>query len=230
MFTTQIWTPSLLIAPANYSGYVEKTEVIVPFLLVLTCSFILPEKNEIELALVCGTSSVKLFFTKALPVYLYSIAPAYLMLALYKYAPYDVSKTLPIPIYIPEKYKLYLGASLFVSITFFFALFCFIRVLTRNCYAPLFICMLISAVTSGCSKDIQILATDIRLCLIDPFISIYMLGDTVPNAMTKQFIDLPILKNAWTYNRICFFVVSLVLFYGTCLLLRREKLHRGFGD
>ena len=73
MFTTQIWTPSLLIAPANYSGYVEKTEVIVPFLLVLTCSFILPEKNEIELALVCGTSSVKLFFTKALPVYLYSI-------------------------------------------------------------------------------------------------------------------------------------------------------------
>ena len=229
-FTAQIWEPSFLITHPKFAGYIEKTEVIVPFILVLLCSFILPDKNEIELALVCGVSTSKLFLYKALPIYLCTLLPSYVILALYEYTPYDGPVYERIPIYIPENFKFYLAISLFVSITFFFVLFCFIRVITRNCYAPLFICIFLSSFFSMTSKNIQKGISDIKICLVDPFISSYMLGNEVPNAMAEQYVDLTILKNAWTYNRLIFLVITVVLFVITYLLLKREKLHKGFGD
>ena len=80
------------------------------------------------------------------------------------------------------------------------------------------------------SKNIQKGISDIKLCIVDPFISSYMLGDIVPNAMAEQYVDLPVLQNAWTYNRLIFLGITVVLLVVTCLLLRREKLHKGFGD
>ncbi len=142
-FATQIWEPSFLITHPKYAGYVEKTEVIVPFILVL---------------------------------------------------------------------------------------FCFIRVITRNCYAPLFICVFFDSFFSMTSKEIQKGTCDIKLCIVDPFISTYMLSDNVPDAMAEQFTDLTALQNAWTYNRLLFFALGAVLLIGTYFLLRREKLHKGFGD
>ena len=229
-FTTQIWEPSFLITHPKFAGYVEKTEVIVPLILVLLCSFILPDTNEIELAIVCGVSTEKLFLYKSLPIYLCTLLPSYVILVLYKYIPYDGPAPQWIPIYVPENFKFYLAISLFVSITFFFVLFCFIRVITRNCYAPLFICMFLGTFFSMTSKDIQKGIYDIKFCFIDPFISSYMLGNEVPNAMAEQYVDLTVLKNAWTYNRLIFLGITIVLLVVTCLLLRREKLHKGFGD
>ena len=228
-WTTQILIPSNLITPPNFEGYVDKTEVVIPMLFTLLCSFVLPNKTEIELSLVCGTATPKLFFVVTLPIYLYTILPAYVMLALYQYVPYNGPEA-KIPIYVPENFKLYLALSLFVSVTFVFALFCFIRVLTRNCYIPLFICMFFYVFMPGVSKDIQRGIIHVKYCLVDPFISSYILGDKVPNDLAEHYSDLQMLRNAWTYNRIGFFALGVVLLVVTYLLLRREKLHKGFGD
>ena len=228
--SSQIWEPSFLITHPKFAGYVEKTEMIVPLITVMLCSFILPDKNEIELTLVCGVSTSKLFLYKALPIYLYTLLPSYVILALYKYIPYDGPTSEIIPIYVPENYKLYLAISLFVSVTFFFAVFCFVRVVTRNCYAPLFICIFISSFFSSTSREIHRGTYNIKFCITDPFISSYILSDKVPNEMSEQFLDLTALYNAWTYNRILFFVITCVIIALTYLLLKREKLHKGFGD
>lgn len=44
------------------------------------------------------------------------------------------------------------------------------------------------------NKSIQQGSSDLRLCLIDPHISIYFLGNRVPNDLSKQFERMKILK------------------------------------
>ena len=202
----------------------------LPTLLIALCCFILPNKYEIELSLVCGTKTPKLFFSKAIPVLLYTMVPMFILLFTYQFIPYEGTYRPRIPIFVPENYRLYAAVSLFVTVLFFFALFCFLRVIMRNCYAPIFLCMFANKYFYDLSKQIQKGAEDIRKSLVNPFISSYILGDTVPNAYAEQMDGMEIMRNAWTYNRIGFFALGVVLLIVTYFLLRREKLHKGFGD
>lgn len=230
LFSSYIWYPGHLITPYQYVGFFDNVEMAIPTVLIAFCCFILPNKYEIELSLVCGTSTSKLFFSKALPVFVYTLIPTFIMLALFRYIPYEGDIRPRIPIFVPENYRIYAAVSLFVTVFFFFALFCFLRVIMRNCYAPIFLCMFANKYFYDLSKQIQKGAEDIRKSLVNPFISNYILGDTVPNAYVEQMEGMEIMRNAWTYNRIGFFVLGVVLLVVTYLLLRREKLHKGFGD
>ena len=73
------------------------------------------------------------------------------------------------------------------------------------------------------NKRIHSGSEDIRHCLYDPFISNYFMGDTV---LTEYYRVGPL----WTYNRLLFFGLAVVMLVATFFLLRREKLHQGFND
>lgn len=230
LFSTYIWVPSHLIVPLPMMGFVDNTEGVLPILLVIFCSFILPNRYEIELSLTCGVKTTRLAYYRIIPILVYALAAIFLMLPFYQYTPYDGDTRPHIPIYVPEHFKGYLVVSFLVTTLFFVALFFFFRVLTRNCYVPVVLSLLMESVFYGLCKNIQSGFTDIKYCLVDPFISIYILGDTVPDALAAKYADLSYLVGAWTHNRILFFVLALLLFGATWLLLRREKMHKGFGD
>lgn len=230
LFSTYIWLPLPLIVPPTSQGFFDNTECAIITLIIAACCFILPDKFEIELGLVNGMSTAKMFFCKALPLFIYITIPMYIFLYFYKYIPYADNGKPRIPIYVPENFKVYIAISFFVTLFFFFALFLFARVITRNCYIPIFICMFFNSTFYDLYKGIQDGSKSVLYNLVCPFISATMLGDTIPNAYAEQVEGMELLRNAWTYNRIGFFVIGVILLVVTYLLLRREKLHRGFGD
>ena len=229
LYFTQYVLTGPLIVPPKHIGYLDRTELVIAVLMLPVFSFLLPNKFEIELSLSCGTSTVKLFFTKAFASLIYTVIPALVFIFLYQYEPYSGKDRPKIGIFIPENYKVYMIVSVLVTILFFFALFCFLRVLLRNCYAPILVGLAIYSLAYNTCKNIQN-GVDIERCLYDPFISVYMMGDTVPNNIATQYPELGVVANAWTYNRLIFFGISVVLLVATYIMLRREKLHRGFGD
>ena len=229
LYFTQYVLTGPLIVPPKHIGYLDRTELVIAVLMLPVFSFLLPNKFEIELSLSCGTSTVKLFFTKAFASLIYTVIPALVFIFLYQYEPYLGKDRPKIGIFIPENYKLYMVVSVLVTMFFFFALFCFLRVLLRNCYAPILVGLAIYFLAYNTCKNIQN-GVDIERCLTDPFISVYMMGDTVPNNIAAQYPELGVVANAWTYNRLIFLGISVVLLIASYLMLRREKLHRGFGD
>ena len=229
-FTTNRITEGPLITPPQLLGFFNNTEMQIVYLLTACCCFILPNKYEIELSLVCGTSAAKLFFSKCLPVLVYTLLPSWLILALFRYSPYVGEIRPKVPIFIPENYKPYVAVSFFVTIFFFFALFCFFRVLTRSCYISIFPCMFVSVAAETLSVGIKKGIEPVTKCYFNPFMSEIMLSDEIPNAYAAQVPGMEIMKNAWTYNRLIFFAIGVLLLVGTYLLLRREELHKGFGD
>lgn len=229
-FTSYIWYPGYLIVPPNLMGFFEYVELTVPLLLVAFCSFTLNNRYEIELSLVCGTSTAKLFFSKVIPIFFYTLTPAFIVLALFKFIPYDGTARARIPIFVPENFRVYAAISIFVTVFFFFALMCFLRVISRNCYVTLFPAMFLVVYFSDMSNQIKKGVLDVKLSLVNPFISMYMLGDTVPNAYADQVDGMEIMRNAWTYNRIGFFVVGVILLAMTYILLKSEKLHQGLKE
>ena len=120
--------------------------------------------------------------------------------------------------------------SMAVTLLFFFALICFVRVLSRNCYVPILIGLFVHLTAENTCKSIQAGGTAVKNCIFDPFISVYFMGDDIPNLIVEQHPQLGVKHNAWTYNRLIFFGISVVLLVATYIMLRREKLHRGFGD
>jgi len=97
----------------------------------------------------------------------------------------------------------------------------FLRVLTRNCFVPVGLSMFMYVLFSNNNVQLHNGQVDIRRAVFDPFISNYLLGDTVTQ---KVF------KNLWTTNRIFFFGVGVILLVLSCLILNREKQHENFGD
>ena len=89
--------------------------------------------------------------------------------------------------------------------------------------------MFIHALAYDTTKNIQYGSGNIAVSIINPYISVYMLGDKVGNELA-QSQNLAILQNVWTYNRILFAVLSVILVILTIWLLKRENLHKGFGD
>lgn len=231
LFTSHVWVAGPLIVPHQMSGFMDSYERMIPILLVAFCSLILPDKYEIELALVCGVRMTRLFMSKAVPMILYTVIPANIILCFYKYIPYDYSQIKPvIPIYIPENFMLYVAVSLFVTMVFFLGLFLFFRVITRDCYIPLFICLFVFSLFKSFSYSIKNGTKSILNCIVDPFISTYILGDELPNAFASQIDGMEIMRNAWTYNRIGFFVIGIIFLVLTYIFLLRERLHVGLGE
>ena len=223
-FSCTVWNPHHLIVALPEHGFIDSTEFFIPFVLLLPISFLLYDNFEIELGLVCGVKTTKLLFTKFIAILLFAITAAFAMVALFEYEPYVPQQSkIIIPIHIPENYKVYMFISAFVTSVFFASLFLFMRVATKNCYAPVGLGVLVYTVFNGFNYDIHSGYSDIRSCLFDPFLSNYFMGDTV---LTKYYRVGPL----WTYNRLLFFGIAVALLVATFFLLRREKLHQGFND
>ena len=223
-YYTRMYLEGPLIVPPKLIGFFEVTEIPLVVLMIPLFAFVLPNKYEIELALSCGMSMVKLFFSKVIPILIYTVIPAIAFIFIYRYVPYSGKERPVIGIFIPENYRMYMIVSLLVTV-----LFCFLRVLMRNCYAPILVVLAIHLFATSTYKQIQG-GTKIARSIIDPFISVYFLGDTVPGNIAAQYPELGVLSHAWTYNRLIFIGISIVLLALTCIMLHREKLHRGFGD
>ncbi len=227
---TYVWYPSPLIVPWEETGFVDSTEDVFALLLAVFCSFLLPNRYEIELSLTCGYPTSRLAFSRLLPVLVDTLAGAFLTLALYRYTSYNGMNKPHIPIVIPEHMKAYLAVSFLVTALFFTALFFFVRVLVRNCYLSVACCLFLERLFSAMGKSVQQGVADITRCRFDPFISVYMISDKLPNALAEQYTELSGLAHVWTYNRILFFVLALLLFGAAYLVLQREHLHKGFGE
>lgn len=223
--STRIWEPMPLIVPLPNSGFVDFSEILIPFLLVLPVSFLLYDTFEIELGLVCGVKTSRMMSCKFWAVFLSTIVPSALIIAMYQYTEYIRinQEKIRIPIHIPENFKLYLLISSFVTTLFFASFLLFMRVLTRNCYAPVGLGILVYSIASSFNFNIHSGYLDIRQCLFDPFLSNYLLGDKV---LTEYYQVGPL----WTYNRLLFFGLTVIMLVVTYILLRREKLHQGFSD
>ena len=231
LFATFLWTPNYLITPPQLSGFESQIEKSIPVLLVAFYSFILPNKFEIELCLINGYGTLKLTVIKAVPVFVYTVLTTFTAVAVYRYTPYTSTEFKSLfPIFVPEKFRVYTFISVFLIILFFSSFFFFFRVLTRNCYIPVIADLIVISALSVISDGIQKGQTDVRMSLVDPFITTYFVGNTIPNEIAGKYRDLAILKNAWTINRLIFLILSLAFLAATVLLLRREKLHKGFGE
>ena len=223
-FSCTVWNPHHLIVALPEHGFIDSTELFVPFVLLLPISFLLYDNFEIELGLTCGVKTTKLLFTKFIAILLFAITAAFCMVALFEYEPYVPQQSkIIIPIHIPENYKAYMFISAFVTTVFFASLFLFMRVAIKNCYAPVGLGVLLYTVFNGFNYDIHSGYTDIRKCLFDPFLSNYFMGNTM---LTEYYRVGPL----WTYNRLLFFGLAVVMLVATFFLLRREKLHQGFND
>ena len=235
LFTTQIWEPQWILTlpgiPCFYSG----SEQIIPFVVLLPVSFLLYDDFEIELALVNGVTTMKLMLCKFFAALIATLLPLFLVILplrekYYWYSPEEV--TIPIEGGTPAQYRLYFLLSGFVTVFFFAALFLFLRVVLRNCYAPVGLGVLAYSLFQNHNMDVHYLSVPFRNALFDPFITRYLIGDKIANegftVPTGKVVEA--VPHLWTYNRLLFFGIAVVLLAVTCMLLRREKLHESFGD
>lgn len=229
-YFTHYFLEGPLIVPPNDLGFIDRSELRIAAIMIPIFAFLLPNKFEIELSLTCGMSTTKLFFSKALSSMLYTAIPTFVFIFLYRYIPYEGGTKSMFPLYVPENYKIYMIISMAVTLLFFFSLICFVRVLSRNCYAPVIVGLFVHYTAENNCKNIQSGRRAVKECIIDPFISNYFIGNDVPNAIVEQHPQLGLISNAWTCNRLIFFGISVVLLIATYIMLRRENLHRGFGD
>ena len=232
LFSTYLWNPSYLIAPPPFTGFAFQIEATLAVLLIVFYSFLLTSKYEIELGLVNGYGTLKLALTKALPIFVYSTAVSLAAVLVYRYKPFDaetISK-IRIPIYVPDNYRICLLFSVLITVLFFSSLYFFIRVIMRNCFLPIIPDLFIVTLSYGLSERIIQGTADIRLSLLDPFITSYFVGNTIPNDIADKYTEMYLLRNAWIVNRLMFFFLSLALLSATVFLLRREKLHKGLGE
>lgn len=218
----RIWEPSYLIAALPQVGFFDYADTLAVFILIMPVSFLLYDSYEIELGLVCGVRTSKLLLEKFAALLIHVLLASFVTVGLYRYKEFvGVSKI--IPIYIPEHYKVYMLISVFVVALFFASLLCLLRVASKNAFAPIGLGILIYTIFYGFNYDIHSGTRDIRLCLFDPFLSNYVLGDKV---LTEYYKVGPL----WTYNRLLFFGLAVGMLGVTYILLRREKLHQGFHD
>lgn len=234
LVTTQVWKKQIVMALPDNACFLASGEMILPFIVMLPVSFLLYDNYEIELALINGVTTMKLmlckFFASVIAVLLpLLVLTVVLQQKVYYYDPNDEI----IPIYVPEQYKLYLLLSACVTALFFASVFLLLRVVLRNCYAPVGLAFLIQTLFQTRTTNINHLSIGFRNALFDPFVSRYLIGDKVANEgftaqATGEFVEA--FPHLWTFNRLLFFGIAVVLIAVSCVLLRREKLHESFGD
>lgn len=222
VMVTRVWEPQPLLTPEPWSSFLKNCERMLPLLLLIPISFLLSNDYEIELGLVCGVRNAKLMLAKFVPIVCYTLLGMATVILLYRYIPFDQMNLTnfkeAIELLVPSSYRLYMLVSGVVTLVFFAALFLFIRVVCRNVYLPVGIGMFLCAVFDSFNSSIGLGQTDIRFSLFDPFISIYFLGNAAP----QQYM----LGDVWTYNRLLFFTLAILLLAASYAILRRDGLHR----
>ena len=222
VMVTRVWEPQPLLTPEPWSSFLKNCERMLPLLLLIPISFLLSNDYEIELGLVCGVRNAKLMLAKFVPIVCYTLLGMATVILLYRYIPFDEMNLTNfqevIELLVPSTYRLYMLVSGVVTLVFFAALFLFIRVVCRNVYLPVGIGMFLCAVFDSFNSSIGLGQTDIRFSLFDPFISTYFLGNTAP----QQYA----LGDVWTYNRLLFFTLAILLLAASYAILRRDGLHQ----
>lgn len=222
VMVTRVWEPQPLLTPEPWSSFLKNCERMLPLLLLIPISFLLSNDYEIELGLVCGVRNAKLMLAKFVPIVCYTLLGMATVILLYRYIPFDQMNLTNfqevIELLVPSTYRLYMLVSGVVTLVFFAALFLFIRVVCRNVYLPVGIGMFLCAVFDSFNSSIGLGQTDIRFSLFDPFISTYFLGNAAP----QQYM----LGDVWTYNRLLFFTLAILLLAASYAILRRDGLHR----
>lgn len=227
---TRIWDAQPLIAVRPSMGFIDYLESTVILILLIPVSFLLYNTYEIELGLTCGVKTSKLMLSKFLAFYIFTLFVVFMLIFSYRYTPFEIREgmSVVVPIYVPDSYKIYVLISSFVTVTFYAALFLLSRVLLRNCYAPIVIGLAVTSAFGGLNEKILKGIVDIKLSIFDVYISSYFVGNEMPNRLTKEGIKG--IENVWTYNRLIFFGLAVLMFLITWFLLRREKLHEGLGE
>lgn len=219
---TRVWEPQPLLTPEPWSSFLKNCERMLPLLLLIPISFLLSNDYEIELGLVCGVRNAKLMLAKFVPIVCYTLLGMATVILLYRYIPFEQMNLTNfqevIELLVPSTYRLYMLVSGMVTLVFFAALFLFIRVVCRNVYLPVGIGMFLCTVFDSFNSSIGLGQTDIRFSLFDPFISTYFLGNAAP----QQYA----LGDVWTYNRLLFFTLAILLLAASYAILRRDGLHR----
>lgn len=234
LIIAQPWKPHWIMTAPGGNSFFSSTELIVPFIVLLPVSFLLYNDFEIELALVNGVTTMKLMLCKFFATVVATVLPLFaVILPVQEKYYYAAPEVITIPLHVPENFKIYLLLSAFVTVLFFASLFLLLRVLLRNCYAPVGLAILVFSFFQNRNNEINFLTLPFKSALFDPFITKYLIGDTVANesftvTATGEVIDA--VPHLWTYNRLLFFGISLGLIALSCLLLSREKLHESFGD
>lgn len=222
VMVTRVWEPQPLLTPEPWSSFLKNCERMLPLLLLIPISFLLSNDYEIELGLVCGVRNAKLMLAKFVPIVCYTLLGMAMVILLYRYIPFDEMNLTNfqevIELLVPSTYRLYMLVSGVVTLVFFAALFLFIRVVCRNVYLPVGIGMFLCAVFDSFNSSIGLGQTDIRFSLVDPFISTYFLGNAAP----QQYM----LGDVWTYNRLLFFTLAILLLAASYAILRRDGLHQ----
>ncbi len=216
---TFVWLPQPLIVPFPQQGVIDRLEMLLPVLLTLPFSFLLHEKSTVELALLHGVSTVRLYLTHVLAVLVWVLVGAGVTLLLIRYEPLtaEVSAQAAVPIVIPQAYRLLMTASAAVTLLFFISLVLLIRVALRSCYVPIGLVLLSFTLFYEQSRSIRSGLAPLWRGLFDPFISGYLLGDSVPLSLG--------VGRLWTANRLLFLDLSLLFFVLSALILRRERMH-----
>ena len=222
VMVTRVWEPQPLLTPEPWSSFLKNCERMLPLLLLIPISFLLSNDYEIELGLVCGVRNAKLMLAKFVPIVCYTLLGMATVILLYRYIPFDQMNLTNfqevIELLVPSTYRLYMLVSGVVTLVFFAALFLFIRVVCRNVYLPVGIGMFLCAVFDSFNSSIGLGQTDIRFSLFDPFISTYFLGNAAP----QQYM----LGDVWTYNRLLFFTLAILMLAASYAILRRDGLHQ----
>lgn len=212
----------VLISPDG--GFILKTSDILLFTFVIQLSFLLYENYEIELALVCGVSTVRLMLTKFFSVLFYVIAGySVILFIFYKYIPYENYGDEYIRVFVPENFRFYVLFSVVVTVLFYSSIILLVRVITRNCFVPIITGMFCFMGSYYVYPAIIHEEIDISYALIDPHISLYFIGDTVA---IEDFGLYPI----WTCNRLLFLALALIMLTLSVIIMRREKLHYSHND
>lgn len=234
LIATQIWTPQYVMTLPGLTCFFTAGELIVPFIVLLPVSFLLYDNYEIELALINGVTTMKLMLCKFFSTVISTLIPMLgVILALQQRIYYYDKNEEIIPIHLPEHYKFYLLLSALVTVLFFASLFLLLRVLLRNCYAPVGVGILIYTLFQSRNTNVNALTIPFKNALFDPFISRYLIGDTVANEGFTVFSTGEVVApfpHLWTFNRLLFLGIAVVLIVISCVILCREKLHEGFGD
>ena len=232
--TTQLWERHWILTDPGTNNFFMSCELLVPFLVLLPVSFLLYDNYEIELGLINGVSTLKLALCKFFSTVVATLIPLVASCLLVRSKAYWCKpSSIVIPLTVPEHFQLYLALSAVVTTLFFASLFLLLRVVLRNCYAPVGLGILVFSLFQPRMQDVCDLTLPFSQALFDPFITRYLIGDAVANAgftveATGQVVDP--FPHLWTYNRLLFVGLAVVILAVTCILLRREKLHESFGD
>lgn len=224
LFCSLIWFPQFLLVPPHLTSIIDSTEVAVPIVLLMPIAFLCHAPYEVELSMTCGMRTSRLVFSKFLPILTYTEIIMAALAVLYRYIPYDpeIHGRSLFPIFVPDHFRLYTVISTLVTTLFFASLFLLLRVVTHSNLLSLGAGLFFWVFFKTNNQNIRFGMTGLNSTLLDPFISSYFIGDTVPNQLGISYM--------WTINRLLFLVLSVALLIATDLLLRRETLHRHIGE